>query len=383
MIKSLHPSSQIAILFANYGPYHIARVASTYHACKSRGWNVFGIQLARSEEEYPWQTQAEQFPCEIISVINDCPLEKSKPTDLFGKLISLLNQTNPDAIAISGYARPAMLVALLWCIWHRKTAILLSETTENDEPRSLWKEKIKKFIITRYKAALVGGQPQKRYLIKLGMPSDAIFLGYDVVGNDVFHPDQIKSLSCPLDKPFFLAINRFVTKKNLPFLLSAYANYRQLVATSAWDLVLCGDGELRLQIEELINQLQIQDSVHLPGFLQQDQLLPYFAYAKCFIHASVQEQWGLVVNEAMAAGLPVLISNRCGCYEDLIIEGVNGFGFDPENTQQLTNLMLKISSEDIDLHSIGNAALAHIQKFSPDYFAQGLIQAIKRTLPQH
>jgi glycosyltransferase involved in cell wall biosynthesis len=374
---------QIAILFANYGPYHLARVASAYHACKSRGWNLFGIELARSEEEYPWQTQAEQFPCDIISVINDCPLEKSKPTDLFRKLISLLNQTNPDAIAIAGYARPAMLVALLWCLYQRKTAILLSETTENDEPRSWWKEKIKKLIITSYQAALVGGNPHKRYLIKLGMPTDAIFLGYDVVGNEVFYPDQIKSLPSPLNKPFFLAINRFVHKKNLPFLLSAYADYRKLAGDQSWDLVLCGDGELRVQLEQQITNEAIQDYVHLPGFLQQQELLPYFAHASCFIHASIQEQWGLVVNEAMAAGLPVLVSNRCGCYEDLIIEGVNGFGFDPENVQQLTDLMLKISSEKIDLQTMGNAALEHIQKFSPDYFAQGLIQAIERNLPQY
>lgn len=371
---------QIAILFANYGPYHLARVASAYHACKSRGWNLFGIELARSEEEYPWQTQAEQFPCDIISVINDCPLEKSKPTDLFRKLISLLNQTNPDAIAIAGYARPAMLVALLWCLYQRKTAILLSETTENDEPRSWWKEKIKKLIITSYQAALVGGNPHKRYLIKLGMPTDAIFLGYDVVGNEVFYPDQIKSLPSPLNKPFFLAINRFVHKKNLPFLLSAYADYRKLAGDQSWDLVLCGDGELRVQLEQQITNEAIQDYVHLPGFLQQQELLPYFAHASCFIHASIQEQWGLVVNEAMAAGLPVLVSNRCGCYEDLIIEGVNGFGFDPENPQQLTELMLKISSEKIDLQTMGNAALEHIQKFSPDYFAQGLIQAVNYAL---
>jgi glycosyltransferase involved in cell wall biosynthesis len=48
----------------------------------------------------------------------------------------------------------------------------------------------------------------------------------------------------------------------------------------------------------------------------------------------------------MAAGLPVLVSNHCGCFEDLVIEGVNGFGFDPENPQQLTELMLKMSSKE-------------------------------------
>jgi glycosyltransferase involved in cell wall biosynthesis len=371
---------QIAILFANYGPYHLARVASAYHACKSRGWNLFGIELARSEEEYPWKTKLDEITFPIYSAINDIPLETVKFTDLSRKLISLLNQTNPDAIAISGYARPAMLIALLWCLYHRKTAILLSETTENDEPRSWWKEKIKKFLISKYQAALVGGNPHKRYLIKLGMPTDAIFLGYDVVGNDVFYPDQIKSLPSPLNKPFFLAINRFVHKKNLPFLLSAYADYRKLAGNQSWDLVLCGDGELRVQLEQQITNQAIQDYVHLPGFLQQQELLPYFAHASCFIHASIQEQWGLVVNEAMAAGLPVLVSNRCGCYEDLIIEGVNGFGFDPENPQQLTELMCKISSGGFNLAEMGKAALAHIQKFSPDYFAQGLIQAVNYAL---
>ncbi|WP_414550967.1 glycosyltransferase family 4 protein [Anabaena sp. CCY 0017] len=378
-----HNHLKIAILFANYGPYHIARLASAYHTGKSRGCNVFGIELARSEVEYPWETQLDKFPGQIHSVIDDIPLEKVNCIHLFRKLISVLNQTSPDAVAIAGYARPSMFVTLLWCLWHGKPAILLSESTEYDEPRSWWKEKIKKWLVTKYQAALVGGKPHKRYLVKLGMPSDAIFLGYDVVGNDVFHPNHVKCLSCPLDKPFFLAINRFVKKKNLSFLLSAYAKYRQIVGSHAWDLVLSGDGELRSQLEEEIANHGIQDYVHLPGFLQQDQLLPYFAHASCFIHASIQEQWGLVINEAMAAGLPVLVSHRCGCYEDLIIEGVNGFGFDPKNIQQLTDLMLKMSSGKINLKKMGQAALEHIQNFSPDYFAQQLIQSVEYASTQH
>ena len=183
-----------------------------------------------------------------------------------------------------------------------------------------------------------------------------------------------------LDKNYFLSSNRFIPKKNLFFLLSAYSAYRQIAGANAWDLVLCGDGNLRSQIEQHITQLKIKDFVHLPGFLQQDDLLPYFAHASCFIHASIQEQWGLVVNEAMASGLPVLVSNRCGCFEDLVIEGVNGFGFDPENLQQLADLMLKMSSGEIDLQKMGQAALEHIQKFSPDYFAQGLVQAVEYAL---
>jgi 1,2-diacylglycerol 3-alpha-glucosyltransferase len=370
-------SLKLTKICANYGPYHLARIAAVAQQCKTRNWEVFGIELARTEEEYPWQTEAKDFPCEIISVINDSSLEKTKLTRLLVALISTLDRTNPDVVAIAGYGRPSMLAALWWCNWHRKPAILLTETTEQDEARSWWKEAIKSWLIARFQAALVGGQPQKRYLIKLGMPAEAIYLGYDVVGNDVFHPDRIKSLPRPQERPFFLSINRFVTKKNLPFLISAYAAYRQSAGENAWDLMLCGDGELRAQIETQITALELQDYIHLPGFLQQDRLLPYFAHAGCFIHASTMEQWGLVINEAMAAGLPVLVSNRCGCFEDLVLEGINGFGFDPHNEAQLTNLMIEITSGEVDVEKMGEAALAHIQNFSPDYFASGLINAIE------
>ncbi|MEO1184548.1 MAG: glycosyltransferase family 4 protein, partial [Cyanobacteria bacterium J06636_27] len=267
--------------------------------------------------------------------------------------------------------------ALIWSLWHQKPAILLSASKEDDAPRNWWNETIKRWILKGYKAALVGGKPQKKYLIKLGMNPECIFTGYNVVGNEEFHPNKIKSLSNPHRKPYFLAVNRFVAKKNLSKLISSYAIYRQTAGVNAWDLVLCGDGKLRPQIEQQISELDLKDFVRLPGFLQQDDLLPYFAHAKCFIHASIQEQWGLVVNEAMAAGLPVLVSKRCGCYEDLIIENVNGFGFDPENSQQLSQLMLKISSGEVKLEKMSQASLEHIQKFSPDYFAEGLIQAVE------
>lgn len=373
---------RIAILVTNYGPYHLSRINSFQSTCSKINWNLLGIELAREELEYPWKIQTEESQCNIISVINEQALENTTFVQLFLKLLAVFKKTNPDVLAISGYAHPAMLGALLWSRLYRKPAILFSETTERDFPRVGWREKFKGWLVNKYQAALVGGQPHKRYLQKLGMPEEAIFEGYDVVGNSVFHPNRIKHLPCPQQAPFFLAINRFVHKKNLIFLLRAYAAYRKQALHEAWDLVLCGDGQLRPQIEELITELGLKSCVHLPGFLQQDGLLPYFAHASCFVHASVQEQWGLVVNEAMAAGLPVLVSNRCGCFEDLVLEGINGFGFDPENTEELTQLMLKISSGNIDLNAMSQASLQHIQNFSPDFFAQGLTKAVKYVLAQ-
>jgi glycosyltransferase involved in cell wall biosynthesis len=347
---------------------------------KKKKTEIVAIELAQSEEVYPWKTKRENYDFPIISVIRNKVLEKTSFFYLWLNLRHILNEVNPDVVAIAGYSEPGMLFTLFWCVWNNKPIILFADSKENDEFRSWWKEKLKSLIVNRCKAALVAGDIHKQYLTKLGIPSNAIFLGYDVVENQVFHPNKIRHCSSPLTKPYFLAINRFVTKKNLPLLISSYAKYRQQKGDLAWDLVLSGDGELRPQIEKQINELDLTKFVHLPGFLQQEELLPYFAHANCFIHASIQEQWGLVVNEAMAAGLPVIVSHRCGCFEDLVIEGVNGFGFDPEDQEALTQLMLKMSSKEVDLVAMGEASLQHIQKYSPDYFAQGLMQAVEYSL---
>jgi glycosyltransferase involved in cell wall biosynthesis len=370
----------VALLCVSYGPYHFARLNETHHHFQQFGWRACGMELARSEADYAWKTDVEQAECPFVSV-SQKHLQDLKLTELVPALFEALHQVNPDVIAIMGYFHPAMLAALAWSRWHRKPTILLSATKEDDAPRRGWQEQIKQVLIGQYQAALVGGKPQKRYLVKLGMRPDSIFTGYNVVGNDVFHPDRLRSLPNPRKNPFFLAINRFIQKKNIPNLLKAYAGYVQQ-SNDPWDLVLCGDGELRPQIDQQIDALGLTHHVHLPGFLQQDELLPYLAHASCFIHASTQEQWGLVVNEAMAAGLPVLVSNRCGCYEDLVVEGVNGWGFDPDSVEQMQQLMSKVSSNEEQLRAMGHAALAHIQNFSPRYYAHGLHQAAEYALQQ-
>ena len=359
------------------GPYIRARWSAFAGRCNTQ--KVYLIEFGKISQTYAWIPVNSNLPYNRIT-LSEQPAESQSTLKLIFLLLRELNRLKPDILILNGYREIVTLSALIWSILNCKPVILMSATKEDDAPRTWWVDKIKSFILKGYDAALVGGKPQNRYLEKLGMPSNSIFTGYNVVGNDDFHPNIIKTLPSPHQKPFFLAINRFVHKKNIPRLIAAYAEYRKSTSNEPWDLILCGDGELRCQVEQQITELGLEKYIYLPGFLQQTELLPYFAHASCFIHASTQEQWGLVVNEAMAAGVPVLVSNRCGCFEDLIIEGVNGFGFNPENIQQLTDLMVKVTSGNVDLEQIGQAALNHIHKFSPDYFARGLEQAVKYVL---
>ncbi len=371
---------KIVIIFINFGPYHIARIQAAYKLLTLHGWDVFGLEIARDQIEYAWENDIHNFPFKLITLFQDKSYEHLSIIAQIKKLLIALNYLQPDVLAIAGYGEPAMLASLFWAKLNDKKAILLSESKADDKSRTRWKEILKKKAICFFDAALVGGKPQKRYLQQLGMPSNAIAFGYDVVDNNIFAPDRIKILKSPLQRPYFLSIKRFVAKKNIFFLIQSYASYKNKMGESAWDLVICGHGELHNQIENEISRLSLSSQVHLPGFLQQDKLLPYFAHASYFIHSSTQEQWGLVVNEAMAAGLPILISECCGCFEDLLVEGVTGFGFNPKNVQQLTNLMIKVSSDTTYLKEMRHNALEHIQSFSPEQFANGLLNAIDYTL---
>jgi glycosyltransferase involved in cell wall biosynthesis len=115
----------------------------------------------------------------------------------------------------------------------------------------------------------------------------------------------------------------------------------------------------------------------LPGFVQYRDLPVYYALADVFVHASTTEQWGLVVNEAVATGLPIIVSNRCGCVPDLVSEGKNGFTFDPGPAKGLSKLMLdmwRLSKEHRE--EMGRESRRIIAGFTPADFARGAQSAI-------
>ncbi|HEY2329063.1 MAG TPA: glycosyltransferase, partial [Verrucomicrobiae bacterium] len=245
-------------------------------------------------------------------------------------------------------------------------------------------------------AGLAGGTPHADYLAQLGLPRGQIFPGYDIVDNGYFsrHADEAREHASAfrrqhgLPEKYFLASARFVEKKNLFRLIKAYARYRALAEKleivnrkpEIWDLVLLGDGPLKADLVQLIADLGLQSCIHLPGFKQYGELPAYFGLAQVFVHASTTEQWGLVVNEAMASGLPVLVSNRCGCAANLVAEGVNGFTFDAANVDELAQRMLKISADNFPLAAFGSESRSRIAAWGPERFASGLHDAVAVAL---
>jgi len=379
----------VAVVFHHIGPYHQARLNAAADKLSVTGieWSAQGYDA--------WGAAATPARYHKVSLFPEATDHYPNKTELRRAFSSALEQTNPDAVAVNGWNNFGSLIAANCCVRRGIPMVIMSESSRQDEPRTWWKEAIKRRIGDLYSAALVGGQRHVEYLVELGMPRDRIFTGYDVVDNDYFarraaeirnshlrqgyggHAASETRKMYGLPENYFLASARFISKKNLPRLIRAYAGYRQqsrLGGNTPWDLVLLGDGPLRQTLNAQLSTLNLQAHVHLPGFKQYDELPVYYASANAFVHASTAEQWGLVVNEAIASGLPVIVSDRCGCAPELV-HG-NGFTFDPTNEDELTARLLEMASlSDEERKHLGDSSCRIAAHFAPERFGQGLEHA--------
>jgi 1,2-diacylglycerol 3-alpha-glucosyltransferase len=386
---------KVGVIFHRLGPYHVARLSAAAEVCE-----ITAIELAADTGEYAWNKVGETSQFQRVTVFPEGDSRKAGAANLVQRLEGILQNDRPEIVAVPGWSDRAVFAAMRWCLKNEVPLILMSESTAWDERRVWWKEWIKRRVVGLCSAALVGGNPQADYMTQLAMPAERVFLGYDVVDNRYFEDKvaEVRSQKSEVRKKhglpenYFLASARFIEKKNLFTLLRAYAVYRERLSlvtrsqrrsaaaaghSSLWSLVLLGDGPLKSDLCRLISDLSLQHSVLLPGFKQYHELPVYYGLASAFVHASTTEQWGLVVNEAMASGLPVLVSDRCGCAADLVQQGCNGFTFDPCNVEQLAQLMCKISAfQPFKLSTFGDASRQIISGFGVDAFARGLLQAV-------
>jgi glycosyltransferase involved in cell wall biosynthesis len=144
----------------------------------------------------------------------------------------------------------------------------------------------------------------------------------------------------------------------------------------SWSLVLLGDGPLRAAVEAQVAACGLGRFVQFRGAIPYAELPTYYGLAGAFVHASKVEQWGLVVNEAMASGLPVVVSNRCGCAADLVADGENGLLFDPSDPVALSQCLLDIAQQDERRNAMGRASRERVREWGPDRFAQGMCDAV-------
>ncbi|MDQ6897999.1 MAG: glycosyltransferase family 4 protein [Candidatus Dormibacteraeota bacterium] len=367
-------------IWAYYSPYYLARLA----ALESMGCEVVGFSYCAAHEDYPFFNLLPRRHEQI----NDCTFSQVRPLQSFRRTLALLNRHRPDLVLSCGYERPETAAALAYA---RMTSVegrhpgvlLMMDNKADDHPRPRWKEAVKSRYLKHFDGFVISGSLTREYLAQLRAPMGRVCEGYNCVDNDriskLVQTARRHGQRAGLVRDYFLCVARLVPKKNLAGLIRAYALYN--ASTSAegglpWQLVICGEGPVRGDLEAAIASARVGDDVVLAGQIDDlDTLASYYAFARtCVLASTSDEPWGLVINEAMAAGLPVLVSNHCGCAPDLVEDGRNGFSFDPGDEGQLAAQMRWMHTHRSRLAGMGAASCEIVQRFSPAAFAANVLR---------
>lgn len=378
------PARTVVVAFSRLGPYHLARLRGAAEVLAREGLALAAIAIAGSDSVYAWDRVDDPTVCPTTTLFPEKSYEAIGEPELEQRLRACLDRINPLAVALPGWAFSESQSGLAWCLERHRPAILMSESSREDHPRLWPRELLKQKRVRQFSSALVGGLRHVAYARQLGIPRAAIFTGYDAVDNAYFAQGaaQVRREAAAarqargLPDRYFLTSSRFIDKKNIDGLLRAYALYAAR-APAGRDLVVCGDGPERERLHQLARALGIEQRIRWPGFVQYPELPAYYGLADAFVLASTTEPWGLVVNEAMACSLPVLVSDRCGCAPDLVRTGENGFTFDPRNVEAIADALARIPDESAALAQLGQASSQIIAGFGPPAFGAGLLEATR------
>jgi glycosyltransferase involved in cell wall biosynthesis len=365
----------------------MARLRALTNCC-----DLVGIEVFERSLEYAWD-KVSDLKLQRRTLFGASESGAFKSFEYKSRLKSVLLEYGIQVLVIPGWSGTISWSALGVANDLRTPVVIMSESQEQDGLRNFAFEFIKRRILGWCNCGFVGGSRHREYLVKLGMSADAIFEGYDVIDNFYFENRcrQVRNDALyfreryQLPNKYFLASARFIPKKNLVFLIKCFAEYHAKLKNKWIDslairyLVLLGDGKMRSEIEMCCRELAVKDFVHMPGFVQYPDLPIFYGLASAFVHSSTTEQWGLVVNEAMASSLPVIVSDTCGCLPELVQEGVNGWSFDPSDGNALVNLLLKANENQALLPDMGKKSFKVVSRLSPGYFASNLLKACEKA----
>ena len=290
-----------------------------------------------------------------------------------------LCELRPRAVIISGYYDVAAWTAWLWARRHKAGTILWAESNEFDYPRRAWRELPKKVFVSRCDLAHVYGESNLEYVRKLGMAPDRVFIKRAVADTERFLTDGGAESPKPRYK-VLLYVGRFSPEKNLACLLRAFRGVQQDPENPRMVLDLVGYGPLEDELRGLAKALGISPLVRFRGKFPQAELPAIYRSADAFILPSLREAWGLVVNEAMLSGLPVLVSTQCGCASDLA-RPETGWRFSPWDEAGLTGLLKEIAEAPREaLAEKGRAARKLAADYSPRNCAVIVTETVRRLV---
>jgi glycosyltransferase involved in cell wall biosynthesis len=293
-----------------------------------------------------------------------------------------LRQMAPDAIICGGYNYLASWKALRWAQREGVPFLLWAESTIRDSRKHFAPvESVKARFLSLCDGFIVPGKSSFEYVRSFGAKPDRIFAAPNAVDTDFFasraalvraQADAFRK-AMRLPSRFFLFVGRLVREKGIFDLLAAYASLSPELRSEV-GLVFAGNGRARAELEKRAAAIA-PGAVHVLGFASREDLPVYYTLADAFIFPTRTDPWGLVVNEAMACGLPVICSDVAGCAADLVEDEHNGRIVAVGDIKQLASAMEQLAGDRELRWKMGQASRAKIEGYSPQACATGMAQA--------
>ncbi len=297
-------------------------------------------------------------------------------------LLSALSKAKPQVIICGGYNYAASWFGLWWAKRHKAEFVLWSESNSQDARSGNRRvESLKMFFLRHCDRFVVPGKASFEYLTSLGCPAAKIWAAPNAIDNDLFagraesarsQAAQIKE-KLGLPARFILFVGRLVPEKGIFDLLGAYAKLEGALRSEV-GLVFAGDGISRGELMEKAQEIS-PGAVFFPGFAQRDDLANLYALAEGLVLPTHTDTWGLVINEAMACGLPVIVSDVAGCVPDLVEDGWNGYVVPANDPEKLSVAMDALLRKPELRQSMKAHSFDRIRNYSPQACASGLAAA--------
>lgn len=295
-----------------------------------------------------------------------------------------------DAVLIHGYSYAANILAFLAAKTHG-VAVLVRSETHAGLRRNSWRGRVRDAVLTlAYKfidGFLAIGTANRAYYVGLGVPERKIFDVPYAVDNDRFmaaaamardqRAEIRKRYGLPAIGRIVLYASKLMRRKHPDHVIRAFA--RLQAEGSGAVLFVVGAGEMESELKALAEMLN-PGSVVFGGFVNQSELPRVFAACDVFVLPAENEPWGLVVNEVMCAGKPVIVSCEVGCVPDLVKHGVNGYVTESRDIESLLVALRQILSDDRRRREMGEASLSIIGRWGYGECRAGIEVALERSV---
>ena len=305
-----------------------------------------------------------------------------------------LTKARFDALWVHGYARWVNWAAMLCARASGLAVLVRDEATLFSAQRSLVRQQAKRVFFSLLSNIVDGflaiGSANRDYYLAQGVPSQRIFSMPYCVDNEFFatrarepaaDSRQLRGAhGIPAGGAVILYASKFEPRKRPKDLLLAYEKLiGRLTGGVKPHLLFLGDGELRASLEAEARSKRL-DSVKFLGFRNQSELPQYYALCDVFVLPSTNEPWGLVVNEVMATGKPVIVSDSVGCAPDLVHGGRNGFVFPTGDVDALTEALARVVGDGAEAARMGKESRELIERWSFAEDIAGLRLALRTVL---